>query len=187
MEGIIEAIYSFDHSALLFIQENLRFEALTPLMKGVSISVNLGALWVILSGVMLCFKKTRMIGALALTSLLLALLCNNVIIKNLVGRTRPYDLYADLIPLIKKPHDASFASGHTTASFAAAVTYIRFFSKPISAIILCYAALVGISRLYLGVHYPTDVICGCLIGISSALLVYSVYSKKFDLARYRLR
>ena len=186
MEQIFEAIYSFDHSILLFIQENLRFDHLTPIMQGVSLSVNIGAVWVLLSLAFLVFNKTRMLGAVMLSSLAFGLLVNNVIVKNLVARARPYDTYSDLVTLIAKPRDTSFASGHTTASFAAAGVMVRFLNKPLGIAALCYAVLVAYSRLYLGVHYPTDVICGCLIGLSGSIFVYYIYSKRFDMKSYRL-
>ena len=116
-----------------------------------------------------------------LSSLVVGLFVNNVIVKNAVARARPYDTYNDLITLIKKPRDTSFASGHTTASFAAAGILVRFLNRPLSAAVICYAVLVGYSRLYLGVHYPSDVICGCLIGISGSIAVYYFYSRRFDL------
>lgn len=187
LEELLQAIYNFDHSVLLFIQENLRFEHLTPVMRFFSITVNKGVLWILLGAVLLCFKRTRMIGAVVLSSLLVGLMINNVIVKNIFDRTRPYDFYSDLIPLIKKPKDSSFASGHTTASFAAAGAAVRFFNKPISAAVLCYAFLVAASRLYLGVHYPTDVIVGAAIGTASSLLVFYLYQKKFDLEPYKLK
>ena len=187
LEGIIESIYAFDHSVLVFIQENLRFDLLTPLMQGVSLSVNVGAIWVLLGAVLLCFKKTRMIGTVMLSSLLFGLLINNVVIKHAIARARPFDTYSDLVTLIRKPTDYSFASGHTTASFAAAGILVRFLNKPLATAAVCYAVLVGYSRLYLGVHYPTDVLCGCLIGICASLLAYRLYEIKFDLEKYKLR
>ena len=187
MEGFFEAVYSFDHSVLLFIQENLRFEPLTPIMQGVSYTVNLGLLWVITGLALLCFKKTRMAGAVMLSALLVGLLINNVVVKNIVNRARPYETYADMIPLIKKPFDSSFASGHTTSSFAAAGTMARFLPKPAAAAVICYAVLVALSRLYLGVHYPTDVLFGMLIGLSGSFVAYAVYSKYFDLEKHKLR
>ena len=187
MNGIMEGIYRFDHAVLLFIQENLRSDILTPVLKGVSMSVNIGFLWVAVSIILLCFKKTRMIGAVSLCALTIGLLFNNVVVKSLVGRTRPYDKYSDLIPLIKKPHDTSFASGHTTSSFAAAGVFVRFFNKPICAAVIVYAFLVAFSRMYLGVHYPTDVLCGCLIGVGGSIIAYEVFRRRFDLEKYKLR
>ena len=89
------------------------------------------------------------------------------ILKNLVARTRPYEMVEGLVPLIGRPRDYSFPSGHTGSSFASA--WVLFRKLPagygISALVL--AGLIGISRLYVGVHYPTDVLFGVLGGIVS--------------------
>lgn len=183
---IIEKTYELDHSILLFIQEYLRFDFLTPIMKISSMLGNIGAIW-ILSGILLVlFKKTRMIGVIMLSSLTLCFLINNVCIKNIVARARPFDTYSDLIPLIKKPTDYSFASGHTTAAFASSGILARFLRKPLAVLTIVFSFLIAYSRLYLGVHYPTDVICGFIIGVLGSMLTYYIFSKKFDVESYRL-
>ncbi len=184
--GIIEKIYEFDHSVLLFIQEHMRLDFLTPVMEVSSLLVNIGAVWIILSIALIIFKKTRMIGIMTLSSLAFCICINNIFVKHLVARARPFNTYSDLIPLIEKPTDYSFASGHTTASFASAGILARFLQKPLAVLIVAFSVLVAFSRLYLGVHYPTDVICGFLIGILGSSLIYYLYSKKFDVKSYRL-
>ena len=186
MLGIIEKIYEFDHDVLLFIQENMRADFLTPIMKASSLLVNIGVLWILLSIALIFFKKTRMIGLMTLSSLAFCICINNIFIKHLVARARPFDTYTDLIPLIKKPTDYSFASGHTTASFASAGILARFLQRPLAVIIVVFSFLVAFSRLYLGVHYPTDVICGFLIGSLGSMLIYYLFSRKYDVKSYRL-
>lgn len=186
MNQVIDKIYEIDHSILLFIQEHCRFELLTPVMQVSSILVNAGLLWIVLCILLICFKKTRVVGLVALSSLAFCFLITNVFLKNLVARARPFDTYSDLIPLIKKPTDFSFPSGHTTASFATVGVLVRFLNKPLIAVTVIYAFLVAYSRLYLGVHYPSDVLCGMLIGTLGSCFIYYIYSKKFDLKQYKL-
>ncbi len=183
---IFDKITEIDHQILLFIQENLRFDFLTPVMEYSSFVVNAGVLWIALSIVLIFFKRTRMVGIVSLTSLAFCFLINNVLIKNIVARARPFDTFSDLVPLIKKPTDYSFASGHTTASFASAGILVRFKNKPLIIVTVLFAFLVAYSRLYLGVHYPTDVLCGMIIGTLGSILVYYFYSKRFDLDKYKM-
>lgn len=186
MNNIIEKIYEFDHSVLLYIQENMRTDYLTPLMKISSSFVNIGILWILLSITLICIKRTRMIGIMTLTSLAFCICINNIFVKHIVARARPFDTYSDLFPLIKKPTDYSFASGHTTASFAAAGILARFLQRPLVVLIVCFSVLVAFSRLYLGVHYPTDVLCGMVIGILGSTFVYMMFKKKYNLDEIRL-
>lgn len=183
---IFDKITEIDHQILLFIQENLRLDFLTPVMEYSSFVVNAGVLWIVLSIVLIFFKRTRMIGVVSLTSLAFCFLINNVLIKNLVARARPFDTFSDLVPLIEKPTDYSFASGHTTASFASAGILVRFENKPLIIVTVLFAFLVAYSRLYLGVHYPTDVLCGMIIGTLGSISVYYFYSKRFDLNKYKM-
>ena len=107
---------------------------------------------------------------LLLLLLLLFLLVNNMILKPLVDRTRPYEVVQGLTLLIEKQKDASFPSGHTASSFAAAVVMFHMLPKRYGIPALLLAFLIGLSRLYVGVHYPTDVLCGLLSGTVLALL-----------------
>lgn len=187
MSDIFVKITELDHKVLLFIQNHMRCDFLNPVMEISSLLVNAGILWILISLGLICFKRTRMIGVVSLSSLAFCFLINNVIIKNVVARARPFDTFNDLVPLITKPKDYSFASGHTACSFAASGVLCRFFNKPLAVVTACYAVLVAYSRLYLGVHYPTDVLCGFLIGIIGSLVVYHFYARRFDLEKYSLK
>lgn len=163
----MEWIINIDGNILMFIQENVRNPILTPLLIAITTLGNSGIIWIIFSLALLVPKKTRRIGLMSILALLLSLLINNIILKNLVARTRPYEMVEGLVPLIGRPRDYSFPSGHTGSSFASA--WVLFRKLPagygISALVL--AGLIGISRLYVGAHYPTDVLFGVLGGIVS--------------------
>ena len=163
----MEWIINIDGNILMFIQENVRNPILTPLLIAITTLGHSGIIWIIFSLALLVPKKTRRIGLMSILALLLSLLINNIILKNLVARTRPYEMVEGLVPLIGRPRDYSFPSGHTGSSFASA--WVLFRKLPagygISALVL--AGLIGISRLYVGVHYPTDVLFGVLGGIVS--------------------
>lgn len=122
-----------------------------------------GILWICCTVMLLLFRKTRKAGAAMAVSLALEVICCSVILKPLVARPRPYDVNAVQL-LIPPLSDYSFPSGHTGAAFAAASSL--FFSKNrlwIPALVI--AVLMGFSRLYLYVHYPSDVLAGALLGI----------------------
>jgi undecaprenyl-diphosphatase len=92
-------------------------------------------------------------------------LINNHLIKNLVQRPRPFVTFTDLQIIIPTPSEFSFPSGHTSSSFAAAGVFYKHLPKKIGVPAIVLAGLIGLSRLYVGVHYPTDVIAGILMGI----------------------
>ena len=96
-----------------------------------------------------------------------AALATNVLLKNLVHRIRPYVALENLSILVSEPSDWSFPSGHATASFAAAWALFRLAPKKVGVPALLLAILIALSRLYEGVHYPTDVLAGAAIGILS--------------------
>lgn len=143
-----------------------------------------GILWILLALVLLCIPKTRRTGAAMGMALLMGLVVCNLALKPLVGRMRPFDyqlLQGRIIPLlIEAPRDFSFPSGHTIASFEAATVLLLCHRKwGIGAMIL--ACLIAFSRLYLYVHYPTDVIASVVLGIGIAFLATYLTNKGWAL------
>ncbi len=162
---MLTAITEIDSQILIYIQENIRCGWLTPIMKFITTLGNAGMFWIVLSVVLLLFKKTRPIGLTCALALLFSLLVNNMLIKNIVARPRPYTVISNLTILVSKPGEFSFPSGHTASSFAAATVLFYTVKSKWGIVAMVWAALIGFSRLYVGVHYPTDVICGMLSGI----------------------
>lgn len=177
MTELLALFSSLDIGILLWIQEHLRSELLTPLFTFITTSGNAGLIWIAITCFLLAFKKTRKAGAVCALALIFSLLFTNFLFKPLVARVRPYDAVEGLVPLIKKPVDFSFPSGHSSAAFAAAWVMFRMLPKKAGIPALVYAALMAFSRLYLGVHYPTDVLGGILLGILYAMAAMSVYEK----------
>lgn len=174
---MLEFITEIDHTILMFIQENLRADWLTPIMRFFTGLGEVGIFWIVLSLVLLCFKKTRKAGFWALVSLLVCFIITNLGLKNIVARMRPYHRFEDILPLAAHPGDFSFPSGHTASAFAAAGIYIRYLDKRWGIVLIVVAALIAISRLYLGMHYPTDVLAGLCTGLISSLIVYFAAEK----------
>ncbi|MBE6679797.1 MAG: phosphatase PAP2 family protein [Ruminococcaceae bacterium] len=162
---------------LLWVQENMRSDFLTPIVKFITTLGNAGILWIILSALFLCFKKTRKIGLMTSLALIFDLLSVNVVIKNLVARTRPYEVIEGLTSLIGPQSDFSFPSGHTAASFAFATVILLTAPKKYSIPTLVMAFLIAFSRIYLGVHYPTDILGGIVIGALCSIASYFVIKK----------
>lgn len=166
----MNALNLFEANIVFWIQENLRVSFLNPIVTAITSLGNAGIFWIILTLVLLVFKKTRRIGLCCAFALIIDVLAVNVIIKPLVARSRPYAVMEAIVPLGHLSRDFSFPSGHSAASFACAWALYKTAPKKygVSAVVL--AALIALSRLYVGVHYPTDVICGTLIGIAAGCL-----------------
>lgn len=131
-----------------------------------------GIIWIVLSIVLLLIPKTRKSGAVMVVALVVDVLLCNIVLKNLVARTRPYDVNTGVHLLVEKLHDYSFPSGHTAASFASVTALYLAGEKKLWKFALVLACLIAISRLYLYVHYPTDVLGGILFGVISGYLGY---------------
>lgn len=150
---------------LLWIQEYLRNPILTPIMKVVTTLGNAGLVWIALAILCLCIRKTRRIGATMVLALLFSLIVNNGILKNAVARIRPYEMIDGLECLVRRAVDYSFPSGHTGSSFAAATVMACLLPKRYGVPAVILAALIAFSRLYVGIHYPTDVLFGFVDGV----------------------
>ena len=162
---------------LLFLQNNLRNPVLDPVILFITRLDNGGVVWLVMIALLLMFKKTRKAGIYCLAALLVDVTIVSGIIKPLVGRVRPYEVIEGLTSMIGPQWDTSFPSGHTASSFAVAFTCFLKGPKKIGIPALVLAALIGFSRLYVGVHYPSDVICGLFIGIAASLITVFILNR----------
>ena len=160
-------LLELDGQILLFIQEHIRCGALDGAMRLVTTLGNAGAIWIVTAIALLCFRRTRRFGLACGLALLLGFAVTNLALKHIIHRIRPYDVISSLNILVKPERSFSFPSGHATASFAAAWALFRLAPKKVGVPALLLAILIALSRLYVGVHYPTDVLAGAAIGILS--------------------
>jgi undecaprenyl-diphosphatase len=123
-----------------------------------------GALWLLLSSLLICGEETRRAGFALFFCVTLCALVGNFAIKPIFKRTRPCNINFSLPMLLKRPADSSFPSCHTMTSFAAAMTVCQTGGLLGTASFLC-ASLISFSRMYLYVHYPSDVLIGAMIGV----------------------
>lgn len=161
--------------------QNIHTPWLDKIMVAITSLGNAGILWIVMAAVLLIIPKTRKTGLCMAIALVLDLLITNCLLKNLVARTRPYDVanFTDLI--VKKPTDYSFPSGHTAASFAAVTALFMRKEKLLGVISCVIAILIAFSRMYLYVHFPTDIIGGLVVGIIAGVaagLILKVIDRK---------
>ena len=171
-------LVTMDGNLLLWIQKHARFNAWNFFWIAVTSLGNAGIVWLLLSAALLFQRRTREAGQAALLSMGLCFLLCNVILKNLVARTRPYEVIPELTTLIPHPTDYSFPSGHTSASFACALVLFAMLPKKYGVLILCLAALIALSRLYVGVHYPSDVLGGMLVAVAVSVFVLWLWKRR---------
>jgi undecaprenyl-diphosphatase len=172
-----QGLIGFEGSILLWIQNNLRSDFLDPIMKAITMLGDKGMIWILITLVLLILRRTRPLGVICAVSMVIGLVVTNLIIKNWVARVRPYEVIQGLECIVKKADDWSFPSGHTTNSLACAWVLFRKTPKKCGVPALILAILIAFSRLYVGIHYPTDVLGGAVIGIGSACLSLALVPK----------
>ena len=175
---------SFDLPILDWIQANMQCGFLDFIMPIITLFGDGGIFWIAWAAVLLIFPKYRKVGFSMGAALVLGVLVCNVTLKPLVGRIRPYDyqlqnFQKEITLLIAAQHDFSFPSGHTIASFEAC-TVLLIHDKRMGIPATILAVLVAFSRLYLYVHYPTDVIFSLFAGIGFAFLGTFIVNKVYD-------
>ena len=164
---------SFDLPILDWIQNTMQCAFLDKVMPLITVLGDGGAFWIACAVLMMLLKKYRKAGFSAALALIFGLLLCNIYLKPTVARIRPYDFQEQMGViinlLIEKEHSFSFPSGHTIASFEAA-TAILLRHKKLGTAAMILAILIAFSRMYLYVHYPTDVIVSVFLGIGLAFL-----------------
>lgn len=154
----------FEVEILKFINSIFSHSILDKVFSFISFLGNKGAVWILITAILLIFPKTRKAGLCASLALIFCLVIGNGILKPLVDRARPYDFDNSLKIIIPKLKDGSFPSGHTMAAFAFASAVSLHFKKW-AICVYSAASLMALSRLYLMVHYPTDVFFGVVFGL----------------------
>lgn len=166
----MEFIEKIDFLIIDFIRENLSCGLLDLLMEITAKLGDKGIIWIISAALMMMRKKYNRCGVTTLASLAAGAIVGNLFLKNIFQRERPCWINDEIEMLINIPSDYSFPSGHTLSAVAAAVT-VYHFDKKLGVLFWIFAVLTAFSRLYLYVHFPTDVIVGAVIGAAAAFAV----------------
>ena len=163
-------LQELDFSILYWIQANLRCPFLDGLMPFVTALGEYGAVWILAALALIASKPHRRCGITLALGLICSLLLGNLLLTPLAARPRPCWLDETVTLLVAMPRDFSFPSGHSLSGFIAAVILLRYDRRfGIPALIL--AILLAFSRLYLFLHFPSDVLAGILLGVGVGLAV----------------
>lgn len=178
---------TFELKILEFIEEHFKCGFLDWFMPLVTKLGDGGIFWIIVAVVLLFTKKYRKVGAMMGVAMILGLLIGNLTLKPLIARVRPYDMPGvDVNLLVEKLSDKSFPSGHTLVCFEAA-TVLMINDKRLGIPALIIAITVALSRLYLFVHYPTDVLAGVILGVLFGLVGCFAVNRSLEWYKTRKR
>lgn len=173
---MFELIQQFDRGILEFIHNNLHHELVTDVMSFITSISNNGMIWIILMSILFMTKKYRKIACVAALSFLLSRLIGVQILKPLIQRPRPFEDLTHLSIYISKPTSYSFPSGHAISSFATAWVVVNMIEHSIyKTLLIIFAILIALSRVYLLVHYPSDILGGAVLGIIFAYISLNIF------------
>ena len=165
----MDQLLQLDLGILQFLQLHLRNDLTDGLFLFITRLGDLGLFWILLGVILLIRPKYRPWGVCLLCGLAFSSLLGEGLLKHLVERTRPCVAFPIQNMLLPVPHTFSFPSGHTMSSFTAA-TILWQRDRKTGAAALLLAGLIGFSRLFLYVHYPSDVLAGLILGVGCGLL-----------------
>ncbi len=169
---------SWEADVLLWIQNNLRNAVLDPICKVFGYIGEHGEAAIAVALLLLIIPKTRRTGCVCACSLACSYaLCS--ILKNLVDRPRPYTQIDGLTSIVGEMSTPSFPSGHSCATFGCLFVVFLLMPKKFGIPALCFSIFMAYSRMHVGVHYPTDVLVGTIIGIGFSVVYTVIYKKKF--------
>lgn len=179
MTAFFDSLLGFDLAVFDWVQ-SIQSHFLTAIMTTITTLGDEGIIFIVLGLVLLFTKKYRKAGISILVALVVMLVLNNLVLKELIARPRPFNLDPEAYSWwyeiyrypnfnIHQPSSYSFPSGHTSSAFAAAIALL-FHNRKLGIPTTVFAALMGFSRIYVEVHYCTDVIGGAIVGIIYALL-----------------
>lgn len=174
---MITYLKSIDIKMLNLLNRRFRCTLLDKIMPLVTALGNGGLVWFIISAFLIKHKNYRVHGYMVITSLIVTTLIGEGLIKHLIKRTRPFAHMLESKLLISKPITYSFPSGHTASSFAAAGIFLTMDNK-LSILVMILASLIAFSRIYLRVHYPTDVVTGIVLGLLCSKLVVTIFESE---------
>ena len=148
---------------------------LDKLLIGASTLGNTGIVWIGLMLILLIIPKTRPVGKVLVLALIIELVTVNLILKPVVHRPRPFEVNPAVQLLVKPPVDYSFPSGHTSMAFTVVSILFLLKRRGLGIIACILAILIAFSRMYLYVHFPTDVLAGLIIGLLSGYAGYKIF------------
>ena len=161
---------------ILYALQNIHNPVLDQVMAFITHFGDAGLFWIAVSICIMIFVKDKSMGLTCVGALASEFVICNLILKNLVARQRPCWIDTSIELVVASPSDFSFPSGHSSASFAVAVA-IFMWDKKWGTLAIIWAGLIAFSRLYLFVHFPTDVLTGALIGTLMGVIFYFVVKK----------
>lgn len=203
MTAFFDSLLGFDLAVFEWVQ-GIQNHLLTAIMTTITTLGDEGIIFIVLGLVLLFTKKYRKAGVSILVALVVMLLLNNIVLKELIARPRPFNLDPETYAWwhevykypnfnIHQPSSYSFPSGHTSSAFAAAIALLCH-DRKLGIPTTIFAAIMGFSRIYVEVHYCTDVIGGAIVGIIYALLgvlvaklVYPYIDKAFNAVAAKLK